>query len=150
MKNNTQLSKKGFTLIEIMVVVVIIAVLTVVGMVSYGSINKNSRDAKRKSDLEQIRSALEMYRTDNGYYPSAGTGTWTNVSNLSSALVTGQYMPAIPEDPATSTSSYRYNATLLQSSNYYGYCLEAVMENSTLGVNQCVGENGYNYTIKNP
>jgi len=149
MKNDTQqLTKKGFTLIEIMVVVVIIAVLTVVGMVSYASINKNSRDAKRKSDIEQIRSALEMYRTDIGYYPTS-SNAWIDTAALNDYLVVGGYISAIPTDPTTGFL-YKYKAINFNDPNYYGYCLEAVMENSSLGVNQCVGETEYNYTIKNP
>ena len=54
--------KKGFTLIELLIAVSIIAILISIGVVSYGSVNKRSRDAKRKGDIEQLRSGLEMYR----------------------------------------------------------------------------------------
>ena len=60
--------RNGFSLIELMVSTTVIAILTVIGVVSYSSVNKRSRDVKRKSDIEQIRSALEMYRSDYGYY----------------------------------------------------------------------------------
>lgn len=66
-------SQKGFTLIELIVVAVIIAILSTIGMVSYSSTTARSRDTKRKSDLQQIRAALEMYRADHAGYPLFST-----------------------------------------------------------------------------
>ena len=54
----------GFTLIELLVAVTIIGVLTVLGTLSYQKTNQKARDGRRKADLEQIRTALEIYRTD--------------------------------------------------------------------------------------
>ena len=67
------MQKKAFTLIEILVVVTIIGILLSTAIISYGSLSKSSRDARRKTDLEQIRAALEMWRSSeplaNGQYP---------------------------------------------------------------------------------
>jgi prepilin-type N-terminal cleavage/methylation domain-containing protein len=63
--------RNGFSLIEILVVVTIMATLTAIGMVSYSQISKNSRDGKRKADLEQVRAALVLYRTESGEYPTS-------------------------------------------------------------------------------
>jgi general secretion pathway protein G len=60
---------KGFTLIELLVTTTIMIVLTTIGLVSYKTASKNSRNAKRKSDLETVRQALVLYRTDNNIYP---------------------------------------------------------------------------------
>lgn len=137
--------RKGFTLIELLVAVTIIAVLVSIGVVSYASVNKRSRDAKRKSDIEQMRSALEMYRADNESYPDpSGTGSWTDASGLEIPLEP-TYLPAIPSDPK-STQSYRYKAT-------NGYCLSATLETATSITNTCSGvslETGYNYGVKSP
>lgn len=92
--------KRGFTFIEILVAVTIMAVLMAIGIASYASVNKRARDAKRKSDLEQIRSALEQYRADIGSYPTEGGG-WklsTSGSSWISALVPA-YMDDVPVDP---------------------------------------------------
>ena len=59
---------KGFTFVELLVVVTIIAVLTAVAVVSYTSTNKKARDTKRKADLQEIRSALEIKRAECGVY----------------------------------------------------------------------------------
>ena len=64
-----KISKNGFTLIELLVVATIIIVLTTIGLVSYRTVARNSRDAKRKSDLETVRQAAIMYRSETGDYP---------------------------------------------------------------------------------
>ena len=69
-------SLKGFTLIEILVVATIIGLLASGAIVSYQQLLKQSRDAKRKTDLEQVRAALEMYRSNEDTYP---VGTWSNL-----------------------------------------------------------------------
>ena len=60
----------GFTLIELLVVATIIIVLTTIGVVSYRNASIRSRDSKRKADLETVRQALVLYRSEAGIYPS--------------------------------------------------------------------------------
>lgn len=61
--------KQGFTLIELMVVVSIIAILSVVGVAVYSEISSKARDAKRKSDIKAIATAIEIkYDTVNKKY----------------------------------------------------------------------------------
>jgi general secretion pathway protein G len=146
--------KKGFTLMEILIAIAIIAVLTAVGIVSYVSINRNARDAKRRGDIEQIRSALEMFRSDKGSYPAVGDLGWTDASNLntgdSDTGLVDTYIPAIPSDPQSTNFVYRYRGI----NNYYGYCLEANVENTATATDTCGAagsiETGYNYGTKNP
>lgn len=61
--------KKGFTLVELAIVVVIISILATLGIISYNSAQLKSRDAKRKADINSIASALELYKADNKKYP---------------------------------------------------------------------------------
>lgn len=141
--------RRGFTLIEVLVAVTIIAVLISIGVVSYSSINRRSRDAKRKGDVEQLRSALEMYRADNSSYPNIGSGAWANASGLATVLVS-TYLPAIPSDPK-STQTYRYKATNLSGGNYYGYCMSALLESEDPN-DTCTPDttNSHNYGVKSP
>lgn len=141
--------RKGFTLIEVLVAVTIIAILISIGVVSYGSVNKRSRDAKRKGDVEQLRSALEMYRADNSFYPNTGSGAWADASGLSTVLVS-TYLPAIPSDPK-STQTYRFRATNFLGGNYYGYCMSAVLESENPN-DTCTPDtvNSHNYGVKSP
>ncbi len=141
----------GFTLIEILVVATILGVLAAVAVSSYASINKRSRDSKRKSDTEQIRSALEMYRSDNGYYPPVDTSGFGSASDLTAYLVSS-YMPVVPSDPTT-TQAYYYYATGASGANYYSYCLCAKLETQTVTTNTCTGVSlpaACNYGVKSP
>ena len=63
-------NKSGFSLVELLIVFSLMGVLLSISLAALGSTRKSARDSKRKADLEQIRSALEMYRTDVGIYPS--------------------------------------------------------------------------------
>ena len=138
----------GFTLMELLITVSIIAILISIGIASYSTINKQSRDTKRKSDIEQIRSALEMYRADNSAYPNVGSGSWTVASDLSTALAT-TYILAIPSDPKGATQPYMYKATDLANGVYYGYCLSSLLETEN-PTDTCTPYTGQSFGIKNP
>jgi general secretion pathway protein G len=96
----------GFTLVEILVVTSIIVLLTSTAVVTYSVFLKQSRDARRKSDLGQISVALEMYRSNNDTYPT------TALSELTAPTV---YIQSVPADPKNPTYTYYYSAT---ASNY--------------------------------
>ncbi len=65
-----QQRKTGFTLIELLLVIIIMGVLIVIGLTSFMSSQKKSRDVKRKQDVRQIAIALEAYYNDKGKYPT--------------------------------------------------------------------------------
>jgi prepilin-type N-terminal cleavage/methylation domain-containing protein len=62
--------KNGFTLIELLVVATIIIILSAIGLVSYSNAGKSARNSKRKSDIETVRQALVLYKSDTGGYPT--------------------------------------------------------------------------------
>lgn len=139
----------AFTLVELLVVVSIMAIVVGVAVVSYTSVNRRSRDAKRRADIEQLRSALEMYRADIKGYPGIGGGNWTDAANLSTDLVPG-YIPTIPADPK-STQTYRYMGTNESGGKYYGYCLSALLESEN-PADTCSPDavNSHNFGIRQP
>ncbi len=96
-------NSKGFTFIEILVVITIIGLLTTIAVISYSAFLKQSRNAKRKADLEQIRSALEMYRSNEDTYPVG------NLSVLSGTLTT-TYIQTLPTDPKNPSYVYYYSS----------------------------------------
>ncbi|MGB9707408.1 MAG: type II secretion system protein [Microgenomates group bacterium] len=94
-------NKKSFTLIEILVVATIIGLLLSGGLISYSQLTKQARDNRRKTDLEQIRSALEMYRSENSIYPNY---PGSSCSGLQPILT--PYIGKIPNDPKPNQYNY--------------------------------------------
>jgi len=66
---------RGFTLVEMLIVITIIGILSGIGLVHYQNVRAAARDARRKSDLAYIRLALALYEEDNGSYPIPVAGT---------------------------------------------------------------------------
>ncbi len=64
--------KQGFTLIELMVTIGIIAILSAVLFASYNSAREQARDKLRMSDLKEMQVALELYKAQHGQYPDSG------------------------------------------------------------------------------
>lgn len=87
-----QRSKRGFTLLELLVVMTLIAILSTIGIVGYRQKVKTSQEAVLKENIFQINHCLEQYRTDRGRYPSS-----------LNALVEMGYLRSIPMDPITNS-----------------------------------------------
>jgi general secretion pathway protein G len=73
MKNQNQ-SQKGFTLIELMVVISVIALLASMALIALQSARQKSRDAKRLGDMAQMNTGLALYFASNKGYPSSVAG----------------------------------------------------------------------------
>jgi prepilin-type N-terminal cleavage/methylation domain-containing protein len=72
MKNNKTIKQKGFTLIEILIVIAIISTLLVAAVTSFGDKPGAARTATAKISIKNISTALKVYRLDNITYPSSG------------------------------------------------------------------------------
>lgn len=102
----SQKARNGFTIVEILIVIVVIAILAAITVVAYNGIQGRARDTKRLSDVAQIQKALEVYKIEFGNYP-AQVGTtgfygWevsTSGSFLQSIIDAG-VVPSIPVDPS--------------------------------------------------
>jgi len=135
LKNN---KKSGFTLFELLVSISIIAVLTGVAVVSFGGLNKKTRDARRSSDLEKIRLTLEAARQIGDTYPATGS---------LSTLVSMKLLEAVPTDPKTK-AIYPY----IRGATNYTYAIGTSMEDlgsTNIGTTNINGVN-CNYKLVNP
>lgn len=65
--------KRGFSLIELMVVISIMGILVAIGAVSYTTMQKKSRDARRKEDVKAVQVGFEQYYVANNAYAAAAT-----------------------------------------------------------------------------
>lgn len=115
MKNHIKSShyKKsaGFTLIEVMVVVVILGILAAIIVPKIMSRPEQARKVKVKQDILAIQSALDLYKLDNGRYPTTDQGLPALVSKPSSPPVprnwkSDGYLQDVPMDPWGETYQY--------------------------------------------
>jgi len=144
--NNKRDFLRGFTLIELLVVISIIGILISLSLFGIQNSRKSARDAKRKSDLESIRSALEMYKADNGRYPS------TSMSGINaSSLAILSYISSIPTDPI-SGRIYVYRCTKVSGSDCLAYDLCAALETGGVSISCGIscGISSCNYKTTNP
>lgn len=142
--------RKGFTLIELLVTLSIIGVLAALSLFALNGVREQSRDAKRKADLENIRSALEIYRADCGSYPAnvdfpAAGGQLAGIGTSCNGNV---YLRVMPADPSTG-KIYRYNRP---SNTTYELCasLEAGGTPVTCGNSDCGTNATCNYQVLSP
>lgn len=105
---------KGFTIVELLIVIVVIAILAAITVVAYNGVQGRALDSRRLSDIKKIQQGIELYRIQNGVFPPvANTADWETShvagSNFLNPLVTSGTMSAVPLDPVNdSTSYYRY------------------------------------------
>lgn len=104
---------RGFTLLELLIVIAIIGVLASVILASLNSARVNARDTRRATDLQQLQKAFELYANDNGgSFPSSPVNTQVINMNTGTSDIT-QYINPIPTDPTqTGVNGYRYAASV--------------------------------------
>ena len=106
-----KLKQTGFTLIEIMVVVVILAVLAALVLPSIMGRPDEARVVAAKQDVATILQGLKLYRLDNGRYPTTEQGLQALVTRPTTAPVPanwkqGGYLERLPRDPWGHTYQY--------------------------------------------
>lgn len=147
-------NQKGFTLIELLVVIAIIGLLATLAVVSLNNARQKARDAKRKSDLNAIATAMELYNAEVGVYPDDGAACGENIFADNDAVAgtvgatpvcSGQriravasnqtILQALPADPNNNTT-YWYKGI----GDTDGYCISVALEiaNGTNDVFKCV------------
>ena len=139
------MNKKGFTLVELLVVMAILGVLVTVTIGSFRSSQARGRDAQRKSDLKQVASALELYYSDYGKYPD--TVTWGAEFTDGKTV----YFKVIPKDPV-SANSYYYR--IVDSGTNQKFQLFTFLENtqdpSLITTSYSCGSKTCNFSITSP
>ncbi len=130
------MKKLGFTLIELLIVITIIGILSALVMTNVQGVRERARDARRKSDLNSIKTSLRLYYNDFGAFPTStggqinGCGTGSQTCPWGSSFAsTNTYMNTLPLDPSSSSSNQiTYTYTQTDSDNY---TITAVLENES-------------------
>ena len=92
-------SEQGFSLVELMVVIVIIGLLATIVIVNVMPAADRAAVTKARADISNLEQAVELYRLDHNRYPTADEGL--------EALIAGRYIRRLPEDPWG--NEYRYD-----------------------------------------
>lgn len=113
--------RSGFTIVELLIVIVVIAILAAITIVAYNGVQTRARDATRSDGLRAIQDALELYKADNGTYPVAtanpGSSGWEVSTDVSGTFIEAlkPYMGNVPIDPTNVTAAqywyYFYSTT---------------------------------------
>jgi type II secretion system protein G len=115
---NNRGHRTGFTIVELLIVIVVIAILAAITIVAYNGIQERARFSSYRSDIAMINKAVLLYYADNGAYPGGATGNcWTNVASGTGNFISGlapTYIQKIPDTPNWSGGQ-----------NYYAYCFSA-------------------------
>ena len=90
---STRTGNRGFTLVELLIVISLISILAAMGLVQYRNSVVAAKESTLKTDLFRMRDAIDQYYADKGKYPSS-----------LDSLVSDGYMRRIPEDPFTKSA----------------------------------------------
>jgi len=114
--------EKGFTLIELMIVVIILAVLSGIAIPSYMSMTSKAKEAGTEAEMANIATALELYNADKDAYPATKTFT-----AMKAVLETSPaYMNIVP-------TLDKWGNNYIYSGTATGYTLTSYGKNGTLG-----------------
>lgn len=115
---NIFLRQKGFTIVELLVVIVVIGILASITLATFGNVKSQARDTQRLSDARSIMIALDIYKTNIGSYPlpTSVDNSWedSNEDGGRGAFMeylqsSGTISQAAPVDPVnTASQSYAY------------------------------------------
>ncbi|MEO5949599.1 MAG: prepilin-type N-terminal cleavage/methylation domain-containing protein [Candidatus Saccharimonas sp.] len=100
--------QRGFTIVELITVVIIISILASIALVGSNYVQKQARDNERKSDVLLLKNAIEKYYDDNGSYPAVcpvAGNSCSAVLYLTTPLVP-KYISSIPNPPSSYGAGY--------------------------------------------
>lgn len=109
---------RGFTLVELLVVIVVLAVLAAIVLPKFMNSSQRSKESALRSDLKVVRNAISMFQADTGKYPNSladlAETDKTAVKVAGGATVSatdwhGPYLEAVPTDPITG-GAFTYTA----------------------------------------
>jgi prepilin-type N-terminal cleavage/methylation domain-containing protein len=124
--------QKGFTIVELLIVIVVIGILAAITIVAYNGVQARAKDSRRLNDMQVISGGLKLYYAQNGVYPTPsfnGPGGWEsssiNPSQFLQVLKTQNIISSVPVDPVNTSTSIEYR--------YYRYAAGSYSCDATKG-----------------
>lgn len=113
------INKKGFTLIELMVVIAVIAILSTVALFGFRAAQAGARDTSRMQIMSSVRAQLERYYGDNNSYPAVDNAASPATGFVSMATTLGYPTAALVSDPGCGGGSRAYAAGEISAGGWY-------------------------------
>lgn len=117
-------NKRGFSVVELLIIVVVIGILSVLVAITYSGIQAKSRDTERKTDINQLSSRLEAYFAQNNKYPTLSQMNDNDTDNAKSFV--SQNMKDLSReafrDPSNKTAN-PYKLVDTPTNNAYAYAV---------------------------
>lgn len=139
------MQQRGFTLVEMIVVVAVIAIFTTVGVSTFRDASKQARDTDRQADLKILQSAVEQYRQKNGRYPAGcrGSDQWSGQSGTQYACADGssqyivglapEFISALPQEKFLKGTDSGYVYTTNNDGTVYKIEAKKTVESEIVG-----------------
>lgn len=140
--------KNAFTLIELLITISIIGILFSITIFALNQARSSGRDGKRQADLQAIASALEIYRSDCGVYPTASSNQVPNPLVGSGVCAGNTYMQEVPQDPQGGI--YRYARLTTTTYELCGYLEQGSGTQTCGGSSNCGAGRTCNYKVTSP
>ena len=138
---NKRRDQRGFTIVELLIVIVVIGILAALVVTTYGGIQAKGRDSQRQADLSALQTQVEAFYANNNYYPAladVNDDDWraANMKSLDDGAM---------KDPSAAENSDSLSATAASATNQkiYGYvttgCTGTAPDDDTGSTDQCTG-----------
>lgn len=124
-------TQRGFTIVELLIVIVVIAILAAIVIVAYNGVQARARFTKMQSDVVSLKKYIEAYNAINGSYPSTGN-TWMYQRQVGNGFIPGlvpsitSNLPSITDGPTGAST----NNTYIYTSNGTDYKLNRLYQAS--------------------
>lgn len=134
----------GFTIVELLIVVVVIGVLAAISLVAYNGMQNRAHDTKRRADLMQVRKAIEAQYVVTGQYPLPDSGMSFGGMCISAPhwdcwgftdstrFIEAEFISAMPQDPSYNDNDACGYPNSFTTRAYY-YAVTANRQGYTLG-----------------
>ena len=143
------LRQRGFTIVEIIVVVTVLAILVGISFFAYDRVQQDSRDNTRRSNATAIAHALEKYYDQNGEYPSVRSIVNNYADNTGTVVAAKLKVPIetlqMPQMPSSATNGIRSAASPVN--NYLIYTASSATDNSACQNNTTGGCDQFTLTF---
>lgn len=106
-------NKKGFTIVELLIVIVVIGILATLVIVTFTGIQQKGRNSQRQTDINAIQSQVEAFFAQHGFYPT--------LADLQDATFVSTYLKGLPADALKDPKGPTVNITGTSDADQYSY-----------------------------